>query len=143
MATPMISNLKKLNEETSDSNLVDPTMYRQLVGSLMYLVNTRTNICFMSALSQFMSEPRKLHWVVAKHVLRYLHGTVGYGLRYFSSGEVMLQGYTNSDWVGSVDDRKSTFGTCFSLGSSMISWISRKQKYVALNTVEARVHCNM
>jgi hypothetical protein len=51
MATPMISNLKKLNEETSDSNLVDPTMYRQLVGSLMYLVNTKPDICFMSALS--------------------------------------------------------------------------------------------
>jgi hypothetical protein len=84
-----------------------------------------------------MSEPRQLHWVAAKHVLRYLRGTVGYGLRYFSSGEVMLQGYTNSDWAGSADDRKSTSGTYFSLGSAMISWISRKQKSVALNTAEA------
>jgi hypothetical protein len=127
MATPMISNLKKKNEAASNSNLVDPTMYKQLVGSLMYLVNTRPDIYFsMSTLSQFMSEPRKLHWVVAKHVLRYLRGTIGYGLRYFSSGEVMLQGYTDSDWARSADDRKSTSGTC--LGSTIISWISRKQK---------------
>jgi len=62
MTTPMVSNLKKLNEAASYSNLVDPMMYKQLVGSLMYLVNTRPNICFsINALSQFMSEPKQLH----------------------------------------------------------------------------------
>jgi hypothetical protein len=84
-----------------------------------------------------MSEPRKLHWVAAKHVLRYLRGTIGYGLRYFSGGEVMLHGYTDSDWAGSALDRKSTSGCCFSLGSAMISWLSRKQNSVALSTTEA------
>ena len=73
-------------------------MYRQLVGSPMYLVNTMLDISFVvSTLSHFMSEPTQLHWVVAKHLLRYLHGIVGYGLRYFSTEEVMLHGYTDSD----------------------------------------------
>jgi hypothetical protein len=59
MATPMASNLKKLSESSSDPNLIDPTMYRQLMGSLMYLVNTRPDICYAaSALSQFMSQPK-------------------------------------------------------------------------------------
>ena len=58
-------------------------MYRQLIGSLMYLTNTRPDICFaVNALSQFMCEPRQIHWIAAKHVLRYLRGTVGYSLRY-------------------------------------------------------------
>ena len=73
MSTPMTPNLKKLCSD--DSDLVDPTMYRQLIGSLMYLVNTRPDICFVvSILSQYMCEPRQIHWVAAKHVLRYLHG---------------------------------------------------------------------
>jgi hypothetical protein len=67
-------------------------------------------------------------------VLRYLHGTVGYGLRYASDGEVKLQGYVDFDWAGSAVDWKSTSGCCFSLGSSMISWFSRKQTLVALST---------
>jgi hypothetical protein len=112
MATPMLTNLKLLSDSSSD--LVDPTMYRQLIGSLMYLVNTKLNICF--AVKHFESvhvEPRHVHWIVEKHVLRYLHGTVGYGLRYVSDGDVKLQGYTDSDWAGSEVDQKSTSGCCF------------------------------
>jgi hypothetical protein len=70
-------------------------------------------------------------------VLRYLKGTVDYGLRYDVDCEIRLHGYTDSDWVGSVADRKSTSGCCFSLGSGMISWFSRKQSSVALSTAEA------
>jgi hypothetical protein len=107
MTTPMTINLKLLSDKSSD--LVDPTMYRQLIGSLMYLVNTRPDICFaVNTLSQHMVEPRQVHWMAAKHMLRYLHGTVGYGLRYVSGGDVKLQGYTDSDWAGSAVDRKST-----------------------------------
>jgi hypothetical protein len=136
MTTPMVTNLKLLSDSSSD--LVDPTMYRQLIGSLMYLVNTRLDICFaVNTLSQYMVEPRHVHWIATKHVLRYLHGTVGYGLRYVLDGAVKLQGYTNSDYAGSAVDRKSTSGCCVSLGSSMIAWLSRKQASVALSTSEA------
>jgi hypothetical protein len=119
MATPMVTNLKKLSVSSSDSDEIDPTLYRQLIGSLMYLVNTRPDIFYaVSALSQFMSQPRQTHWIVVKHVLRYLRGTIGHGLRYTSSIDMRLQGYTDSDWEGSAVDKKSTsevllhFGIC-------------------------------
>jgi hypothetical protein len=73
--TPMVTDLKKLRD--FDYDLVDSSLYRQLIGSLMYLVNTQLNICFnVNTLSQFHVEPRHENWVVAKHILRYLHGTL-------------------------------------------------------------------
>jgi hypothetical protein len=138
MSTPMVSNLKKLHQSDSESDLVDPSMYRQFIGSLMYLIHTRPDICFVvSALSQFMSESRHRHWIVAKHVLRYLRGPIAYGLRYISTRGVLLHGYADSNWVGSSLDRKSTFGYCFSLGLAMISWSSKKHGSIAQSTVEA------
>jgi hypothetical protein len=81
MATPMETNLKKLSDSASYSNLVDPTMYRRLIGSLMYLVNTKLDICFaVGILSKYTNEPWQFYWVATKHVLRYQHGTIGYGL---------------------------------------------------------------
>ena len=77
---------------------MDPTLYRQLVGSFMYLVNTRPDLCFaVNTLSQFMVEPKSVHWVAAKHVLRYLSGTVDFGLDYKRSEGIRLVGYTDSD----------------------------------------------
>jgi hypothetical protein len=82
-------------------------------------------------------EPRHEHWIVANHFLRYLCGTLNYGLRYPLNNDVQLHGFTDLDWVGSADDKKSTYGICFSLGSTMISWASRKHKSVTLNIAEA------
>jgi hypothetical protein len=82
-------------------------------------------------------EPIHEHWIAAKHILRYLHGMLNYGLRYASNNDVKLHGFTNSVWAGSADDIKSTSGICFILGSSLISQDIRKQKYVSLNTTEA------
>ena len=84
-----------------------------------------------------MVEPKHVHLVVAKHVMRYLKGMVDYGLSYTRDHEFKLYGYTDSDWAGSVSNRKSTSGGCFSLGSTMISWLSRKQYSVSLYIVEA------
>jgi hypothetical protein len=135
ISTPMITNLKKVI--TSDSKLVDPRIYKQLIGSLIYLVNTRPDICFsMNTLSQFMVELGHVHWIIEKHVLKYLRGTMEYGLRYIGGDGVELQGYTDSYWAGSAVDRKSTLGCCFNLVSIVITWFSRKQDYVALNSAE-------
>jgi hypothetical protein len=91
MTTPIIKNPKKLS--ASDSKLVDPTLYRKLIGSLMYLVNTRLDILFaVNTLSQFMVEPRQVHWITTKHVLRYLSGTMEYGLRYVRGDGVPCKG---------------------------------------------------
>ena len=79
MATPMDSNLNLLADDPSE--LVDVTHYRQIIGSLMYLTNTRPDICFaMNTLSQYLVQPRWVHLVAAKHVMRYLKGTIDFGL---------------------------------------------------------------
>jgi hypothetical protein len=101
-------------------------------------MNTRPDICFVvNTLSQCLVEPRRVHLVVAKHVMRYLKGTLDYGLCYTRDHDFRLYGYPNSDWVGSASDRKSTSRCCFSLGSAMTSWQSRKQSSIALSTAEA------
>jgi hypothetical protein len=88
----MVMDLKKMNDDDSDE--IDP----QLIGSLMYLVNTRLDSCYaVNVLSHSMSQPRQTHWTTTKHVLRYLRGTVRYGLRYASSEDLSLQGY--AEWT--------------------------------------------
>ena len=84
-----------------------------------------------------MSDLKYIHWITAKHVLRYVRGTITYGLRYTSSSGVLLSGFSDSNWVGSAVDRKSTYGYCFSMGSAMISWSSRKEGSIAQSTAEA------
>jgi hypothetical protein len=135
MNTPMETKLK-LPVDTS-SELIDSTLYRQIIGSLMYLTNTRPDIYFfVNALSQFLVEPRRVHLVAAKHVMRYLKGTLDYGLSYNGDHDFRLSGYTDSYWARSVFDRNSTSGCCFILGLAMISWQSRKQSSIGLSTPE-------
>ena len=81
MTTPMASNLKLLSDASSET--VDATMYCQMIGSLMYLTNTRPDICFaVNTLSQYLIDLRRVHLTAAKHILRYLKGTVDYGIKY-------------------------------------------------------------
>jgi hypothetical protein len=135
MNTPMEMKMKLLVDTSSE--LIDATLYRQIIGSLMYLTNTRPDIYFsVDTLSQFLVEPRHLHLVVAKHVMRYLEGTLDCGLSYDGDHDFTHIGYTDSDWDGSVSDKKSTSGCCFNLGSAMISWKNRKQSSIALSTAE-------
>lgn len=132
----MITNWMK-KDATRDKE-VNPTLYRQLIGSLMYLVNTRPKICFtINSLSQFMVELKRVHWEITRHILRYVHGTVGYALKCTRGDDVILCEFIDAYWVGSLVDRKNIFGYCFSVGSRMVSWCNRKHKLVALSSVEA------
>ena len=107
MNTPMALNLKLLSDASFET--VDATMYHQMIGSLMYLMNTGPDICFfLNTLSQFLTDPRHVHLITVKNILRYLKGTVNYGLKYEVSQKINLEGYADSDWVGSSIDRKST-----------------------------------
>ena len=125
MATPMESNLNLSSDDSFEK--VDAIIYRQMIGSLMYLTNTRPDKCFaVNTLSQFLTDPRHVHLIVVKHVLRYLKGTVDYGLKYDANQKINLPGYVDSDWADSATDRKITSGCCFSLGYGMISRFSRK-----------------
>ena len=93
----MVKNMKLLNVESLER--VDSTLYRHIIGSLMYLKNTRLNICFVvNTLSQYMVEPRHVHLVAEKHVMRYLKGTLDCGLRYAVDSEFRLYVHANSDW---------------------------------------------
>eukprot|EP00253_Pinus_taeda_P030194 PITA_30194 len=135
MQTPLASNWRK--EDATSGEVVAATVYRQLVGSLMYLVNTRPDLCFaVNQLSQAMVQPTKLFWKATKHVLRYLRGTSQFGLWYRPTKGVKLQGFTDADWVGIPSDRKSTSGGIFDLGSAAVSWYSRKQRSFALSSAE-------
>jgi hypothetical protein len=94
MSTSMITNLRKLHDFDIGSDLVNPTMYRQLIGSLMYMIHTRLDIWYaLITMSQFMNKPRQRHSVEANHILRYLRGTITYGLRYTSIDSLFLHGY--------------------------------------------------
>jgi hypothetical protein len=125
MSTSMETNMKLLVDTSSE--IVHVTLYRQMIGSLMYMTNTRPDICFfVNTLSQYMVEPRCVHLVAAKYVMRYLKGTLDYGLCYIGECEFIFYGYTDSYWVGSALDKKITSGCCFNLGSAMTSCKSRK-----------------
>eukprot|EP00253_Pinus_taeda_P035772 PITA_35772 len=102
----------------------------------LFLTGADPLIHKFNTLSQHMVEPHHSHWIGTKNLLRYLRGTITHGLRYIAR-DVRLHGYTDANWAGSVVDRKSTSGCCFSLGSASISWMSRKQKLVALSAAEA------
>ena len=101
VATPMEVNLHKLKDDMNKSKPADPTYYRQIIGSLMYLVNTCPDICYAThTLSQFMCAPKKIHLHVAKYILRYLKGTTGMGIKY-DRDNIELHGYSDSDWARS------------------------------------------
>jgi hypothetical protein len=136
MLTPMEERLKL--EKESGGNLVNSTNFRKLVGSLRYLTATRPDIVYgVGLISRFMDSPRQSHWQAAKRILRYVKGTIDEGIFYSSSAKLELIGYTDSDWAGETETRKSTSGYVFHLSTGVFSWSSKKQQVVALSTAEA------
>ena len=115
----------------------DKAFYQRLIGKLIYLNHTRPDISYdVSLLSQFMSELHEIHLRAAYRILSYLKFTAGQGLFFRWEGGLSLEAYTDSDWAGSVTDRRSTSGYCTFLGGSLITWRSKKQKEVSLSSAE-------
>jgi hypothetical protein len=118
--------------------LRDFTLYRHLVGSLVYLTVTRPDISYaVHQVSQFMAAPRSTHFSAVLRILHYLKGTLFHGLYFSSQSSLQLHAYTDADWAGDPTDRRSTTGYCFLLGTSVISWRSKKQTVVARSSTEA------
>lgn len=136
MRTPM--NQKEKLSKNDGADKVEEAYFRGLVGCLMYLTATRPDILYaVSILSRFMHCASEVHLKAAKRVIRYIKGTINHGVKFQKSQNLKLLGYSDSDWAGSVDDMKSTSGYCFSLGSGIFSWCSKKQDIVAQSTAEA------
>ena len=135
--TPMEVHLK-LQKET-EGKLVNSTNFRSLIGSLRYLMNTRPDITYcVTYLSRFMDKASSEHLAAAKRILRYLKGTVNFGILYKRGDRDMkITGYIDRDFAGDINDRKSTSGQIFFLGGLPITWNSVKQRVVALSTCEA------
>jgi hypothetical protein len=134
---PMEPRLKLSKESQNPS--VDASLYRSMVGSLRYLVHTRPDISFaVGYISRFMENPTTEHWAAVKHLLRYVAGTLNFGCQYKRGAkELQLVGYSDADYAGDVDDRKSTSGMIFRFRGSTVCWQSQKQKVTALSSCEA------
>lgn len=118
--------------------LEDAMMYRKLVGTLVYLTLTRPDISYaIGVMSRFMQNPKKPHLEAVQRILRYIKGTLGYGVMYKKGDECKLVGYCNADYAGDHDTRRSTTRYVFMLGSGAISWCSKRQPTVYLSTSEA------
>ncbi|KAF2298299.1 hypothetical protein GH714_021516 [Hevea brasiliensis] len=118
---------------------VDATEYRRIIGSLRYLVNTRPDLAYsVGVVSRYMDTPTVTHMSAVKQILRYVRGTIGMGIVYKKNQEKEeLVGFSDSDLAGDTDDRKSTSGIIFFFGESPITWVSHKQRIVALSSCEA------
>eukprot|EP00253_Pinus_taeda_P035426 PITA_35426 len=118
---------------------VDATLYRQLVGKLLYLTHTRPDLSFAVGLvARFLQNPRESHWKAAKRILRYVRGTIQFWIIHYSAKAApLLVGFTDSDWAGDHDDRKSTAGYVFTLGSGPITLACKKQAAISLSSAEA------
>lgn len=138
-ACPMDPKLKL--EKDEDGEPIDPTQFRRIVGSLRYLTHTRPDLSFsVGLISRHMQKPTSLHQSALKQVLRYVKGTMDYGIMYRrDQGEKELVGFSDSDLGGDAMDYKSTSGMVFYLGENIITWQSQKQKTVALSSCEAEL----
>ena len=118
--------------------LSNPSLHRRLVGNLVYLTVTRPDISYaVHQVSQYLSAPRSTHYAAVLRILRYLKGTLFHGLFYSAQSPLVLRAFSDADWAGDPTDRRSTTGYCFLLGSSLISWRSKKQTFVARSSTEA------
>jgi len=134
--TPMNQKEKFCKEDGAAK--IDETLYRTLIGCLMYLTTTRPDILnATSILSRYMHYASEIHFQAAKRIVRYMKGTIDYGLKFCQVKNSILHGYSDSDWASCVDDMKSTSGYCFSFGSAIFLWSSKRQEVIAQSTAEA------
>ncbi|KAI5354358.1 hypothetical protein L3X38_007253 [Prunus dulcis] len=117
--------------------LTDPTLFRSIVGALQYLTFTRPDLAYsVNSVCQYVNQPTDLHWHLVKRILRYVQGTLAFGLS-FTAGDMNLSAYSDADWAGDINTRRSTTGFVIFLGSNPISWQSKKQGSVSRSSTEA------
>jgi histone deacetylase 1/2 len=131
-STPLATTERLACETGTTLGTEDSFRYRSIVGGLQYLTLTRPDLSFaVNKVCQFLSQPTDVHWEAVKRILRYVKGTLDMGLRIRKSPSTDVSIYTDADWAGCVDDRRSTSGYAVYIGPNLVSWISKKQPTVS------------
>jgi hypothetical protein len=134
--TPMSMSVKLHFDMAGKS--VDQTMFRSMIGSLLYLTASQPDIAFSVGVSaQFQANPKESHLTAVKRILRYVNATAKFGVYFSRDTTLSLAGYSDADWAGNGDDCKSTSGGCFYVGTNLVAWMSKKQNFICLSTAEA------
>jgi histone deacetylase 1/2 len=138
VTTPMSTSEKLSVHEGDLLGPNDATQYRSIVGALQYLTLTRPDISFsVNKVCQFLHAPTTIHWAAVKRILRYIKHTTKLGLKIGKTTSLLVSGFSDADWAGSFDDRRSTGGFAIFLGSNLVSWNARKQATVSRSSTEA------
>ncbi|XP_019435861.1 PREDICTED: uncharacterized protein LOC109342305 [Lupinus angustifolius] len=135
-ATPV--DTKQKLSTSSDTPYENPSLYRSLAGALQYLTFTRPDISYaVQQVCLHMHNPSTTHMLALKRILRYVQGTIHFGLHLSPSPITKLVSYTDADWGGCPDTRRSTSGYCVFLGNNLISWSSKRQCTLSRSSAEA------
>ncbi|XP_068475182.1 uncharacterized mitochondrial protein AtMg00810-like [Phaseolus vulgaris] len=126
LPTPMKTNLH-LKKDAS-SAMHDPSLFRSIVGALQYMLITRPKLSYVvNKVCQYMHSPQDHHWKAVKRILRYLAGTRTHGLIIQQCSSPTIRAFSDADWGGDANNRKSTMGYCVFYGRNIIVWSSHKQ----------------
>ncbi|XP_058776718.1 secreted RxLR effector protein 161-like [Vicia villosa] len=136
VTTPLDASIRLHQDDGSVFS--DITAYRRLVGRLLYLTTTRPDIAFATQqLSQYMSAPTESHYKAALRVLRYLKQSPAHGILLSQASDLQISGFSDADWGGCIDTRRSVSGYCFFIGHSLVSWKAKKQITASCSSAEA------
>ena len=136
VSTPMVIGHKLSKNDESPE--VNQTLYRSMIGKLQYVVHSRPDIALaVGIVARFSANPKENHMMAIKRIMRYLKGIEDYGLYYRKNENFELRAYTNVDWAGSLDDRKSTSGGAFFLGNRLVFLTSKKKNCISQSIAKA------
>jgi histone deacetylase 1/2 len=136
--TPLSASEKLSSYEGTPLSSEDGTRYRSVVGALQYLTITRPDLSYsVNRVCQFLHAPTTIHWTAVKRILRYIRYTIKMGLHIQKAAVPSLSAFSDADWAGDVDDRRSTGGFAIFFGPNLISWSARKQPTVSRSSTEA------
>jgi histone deacetylase 1/2 len=136
--TPMASSERLCSADGDILSSEDATQYRSIVGGLQYLTMTRPDLSYVvNKVCQYLHEPRTPHWAAVKRILRYVRYTIDCGLQLWPSSSTLLSAFSDADWAGSMDDRRSTGGYAIFYGGNLIAWSARKQSTVSRSSTES------
>ena len=117
---------------------VDPSLYRSMIGSVLYLTASRPDISYsVGVCARYQANPKESHMTALKRIIKYVKTTTQFGVWYSKDTSDVLAGYSDADQTRNADDRKSTSRVCFYVGNNLVSWMSKKQNSISLSTAEA------